>query len=66
MKFGTNVGLDSFSRSVEGNLDRMTPAKIFPGPPAKNAKKPMFTLKVTGNKNGNDFLARTRDYVSTL
>ena len=60
MNFGMKVGLISSSRTVEGNLDRMTPAKIFPGPPAKNGKKPMFTLIFTGNKKlwshiGSDF-----------
>jgi hypothetical protein len=50
MNFGMKVGLDSSSRPVEGNLDRMTPAKIFRGPPAKNGKKPMFTLNITGNE----------------
>jgi hypothetical protein len=50
MNFGMKVGLYSSSRTVEGNLDRMTPAKIFLGPPAKNGKKPMFTLNITANE----------------
>jgi hypothetical protein len=56
MKFGIKVGLGSLSRYAEGNLDRMTAAKFFSGPPAKFGQKPIYALKSTLKKNGlNDF-----------